>query len=112
MLRQALREIALMAPPELREAARAVAADIGAAHGLPDYRVYVSQQGRGRAVEIDFHAPTGLPPRRLEEWDAIREEIRLRLAGDDPHYWLTVTFTTLPPDDAAQPVGGSTASPR
>ncbi|GAB96858.1 putative Co/Zn/Cd cation transporter (cation efflux family) [Kineosphaera limosa] len=104
MLRQALSEIALVAPPELREAAQRVAAEIGEEHGIPEQRVYVAQLGRGKTVDIVFHAPPDLPPRALSEWDAIRAQIRDRLAGDDPHYWLTITFTNLPPADAASPV--------
>lgn len=103
MLRQALAEIALVAPPELRARADRVAGEVGAEHGLAQHRVYVSQQGRGKAVEIVFHLPPGLPSRPLEEWDAIRAQIKERLAGDGPHYWLTVLFTTVPPVDPPEP---------
>ncbi len=101
MLRGALAEIALIAPPELRATTERVAAQVGQEHGLDEHRVYLSQQGRGTYVEIVYHVPTGLPPRPLEEWDAIRAQLRDELAGDDPHYLISVMFTTAPPPDQA-----------
>ena len=101
MLRGALAEIALIAPPELRATTERVAAQVGQEHGLDEHRVYLSQQGRGTYVEIVYHVPTGLPPRPLEEWDAIRAQLRDELAGDDPHYLISVMFTTSPPPDQA-----------
>ncbi len=93
-LRKALSEVSLVTPPGLRTSAEAVAEEVSAAEGFDDYRVYASAQGRSRTVEIVFYVPKGLPPRALEDWDRIRDTVEARLGGDDPHAWITVSFTT------------------
>ena len=93
-LRKALSEVSLVTPPGLRKDAEAVAEDVSAAEGFDDYRVYAAAQGRSRTVEIVFYVPKGLPPRALEDWDRIRDTVEGRLGGDDPHAWITVSFTT------------------
>jgi predicted Co/Zn/Cd cation transporter (cation efflux family) len=38
--------------------------------------------------------PKNWPLRRLEEWDAIRDEIGDALGGEGSDRWLTIVFTT------------------
>ncbi|MCM1012440.1 cation transporter [Brevibacterium sp. XM4083] len=92
--RRALAQVSLVTPPALRKDAEAVARDICAAEGFDDFRVYATAQGRARTIEIVFYVPRGLPARPLEDWDRIRDEAEARLGGDDPHAWITVSFTT------------------
>lgn len=40
--------------------------------------------------------PSGWPPKRLEEWDRIRDEIGEMIGHDSPDRWLTIIFTTDP----------------
>lgn len=96
-LRKAVAEIALVTPPELLEEATGVAEQITAAEGFADFRVYAAQQGRGRTVDVVFHVPSGQPPRPLEDWDRIRRQARSQLAADDPHAWVSISFTTEEP---------------
>ncbi|MGG2476173.1 cation transporter, partial [Rhizobium sp. BR5] len=49
---------------------------------------------RGRQIELFFIVPKNWPPRRLEEWDAIRDEIGNALGGEGTDRWLTIVFTT------------------
>lgn len=74
-LREAVAQIALIAPPDLRDDAESLAARTAAEEGFLDHRVYVARVGRGHEVEINFVVPRGRPPRALEEWDAVRERV-------------------------------------
>lgn len=94
ILRQAAREILLIAPEEVDRAVQEIMAPIMAQPGLKAYTSYVAKTGRGYFVEInlitepDFAAGEGV--RRL---DAIRAEIDAALAELAPLRWLTVTFS-------------------
>lgn len=96
-LRQSLAEISLITPPELKARAEKTADSIAESEGFTDYRVYASQQGRARTIDVVLYVPAGLPPRPLEDWDRIRDQVRTELGGDDPHSWITVSFTTKVP---------------
>lgn len=104
VLRRSLAEMALVTPPELQEEAESVAAEVAERQGFVDHRVYVAQVGRARQVEMVFHVAPGGPARQLEHWDGIRDEVRRRLAQDDPNHWITVAFTTTPRERSA-PIG-------
>lgn len=93
-LRQSLAEIALVTPPELSAQARDAARQVAQREGIGDFRVYVSRQGRARTIDVVFYVDRGLPARPLEDWDRIRDDVRRQLDGDDPHSWITVSFTT------------------
>lgn len=93
-LRTAVAEISLVTPPELMAQADEAARRVATAEGIADYRVYASQQGRARTVDVVFYVPAGLPPRPLEDWDRIRDDVKAQLDGDDPHSWITISFTT------------------
>ncbi|MBO9716356.1 MAG: cation transporter [Pseudoxanthomonas sp.] len=93
-VRQALAEILLVTPAELKRHVDAVAQRIVDKHGLLSYRAYVAKVGRGRQIELYFIVPSGWPARTLEEWDALRDEIGEAIGDDSPDRWLTIAFTT------------------
>lgn len=95
-IRRALADILLITPPEMKARIDAIAAEIAARHGFVDHRAYVARVGRGRQIELYFIVPQGQPPRPLEEWDAIRDEIGEAIGGESPDRWLTIAFTTDP----------------
>ncbi len=93
-VRRALADILLVTPPDMKQHVDRVAQDIVTRHGFMGYRAYVARVGRGRQIELYFIVPTGEPPKRLEEWDAIRDEIGQQIGGEGPDRWLTIAFTT------------------
>jgi predicted Co/Zn/Cd cation transporter (cation efflux family) len=93
-VRQALAEILLVTPPELKQHVDEVARQVCERQGFLSYRAYVAKVGRGRQIELYFIVPRGWPARRLEEWDALRDEIGEAIGGESPDRWLTIAFTT------------------
>ena len=93
-VRRALADILLVTPQDMKRQVDRVAQDVVARYGFMGYRAYVARVGRGRQIELYFIVPTGWPPKRLEEWDAIRDEIGHDIGGDGPDRWLTIAFTT------------------
>lgn len=100
-LRKSLAEISLVTPPDLREHAWQTAQTVAETEGFSDFRVYAAQRGRARTIDVVFYVPTGQDPRPLEDWDRIREDTRDQLDGDDPHSWITISFTTRNPPEKA-----------
>ncbi|MDM7459599.1 MAG: cation transporter, partial [Paracoccus sp. (in: a-proteobacteria)] len=86
----------LITPPEMKAHIDEVAAEIVRRYGFLDHRAYVARVGRGRQIELFFIVPAGAPARKLEEWDAIRDEIGEAIGGESPDRWLTIAFTTDP----------------
>lgn len=95
-IRRALADILLITPPDMMAQVDRVARDVVAQHGFLDHRAYVARVGRGRQIELYFIVPKGQPPRPLEEWDAIRDQIGDAIGGDITNRWLTIAFTTDP----------------
>ncbi|MFL2779041.1 MAG: cation diffusion facilitator family transporter [Paracoccus marcusii] len=95
-IRRALADILLITPSDMLAEIDAVARDVVARHGFLDHRAYVARVGRGRQIELYFIVPQGQPPRPLEEWDAIRDQIGEAIGGDITNRWLTIAFTTDP----------------
>lgn len=93
-IRQALADILLVTPAELKREVDAVAAATVARHGFASHRAYVARVGRGRQIELYFIVPAGWPPRKLESWDAIRDEVGAALGDASPDRWLTIVFTS------------------
>ncbi|OLP55717.1 cation diffusion facilitator family transporter [Rhizobium rhizosphaerae] len=90
----ALADILLVTPAELKAQVDRVAEATVARHGFLTYRAYVAKVGRGRQIELYFIVPGGWPPRPLEAWDALRDEIGAELGEASPDRWLTIVFTT------------------
>src|SRR5690606_39979433 len=95
-VRQALRDILLVTPQDLKDHVDAVARQVVAQHGFLDHRAYVARVGRGRQIELVFIVPPNGPARRVEEWDRLRERISQSLGGDEANRWLTIEFTADP----------------
>lgn len=95
-VRQALADVLLVTPSNLKQHVDEVAQEIVQRYGFISYRAYVARVGRGRQIELYFIVPAGWPPKRLEEWDQIRDVIGDLIGGDSPDRWLTIVFTTDP----------------
>lgn len=95
-VRQAVADILLVTPVELKRHVDAVAEDIVERHGFLSYRAYVARVGRGKQIEMFFIAPSEWPARHLSEWDAIRDEIGEAIGDEGPDRWLTIVFTSDP----------------
>lgn len=93
-VRQALADALLVTPPDLMQHVEAIARQIVQRYQFLSYRAYVARVGRGRQIELYFIVPAGLPPKRLEEWDKIRDEIGDAIGNDTPDRWLSIVFTT------------------
>jgi predicted Co/Zn/Cd cation transporter (cation efflux family) len=93
-VRQALADALLVTPPDLMRHVEAIAAQIVLRYQFLSYRAYVARVGRGRQIELYFIVPMGLPAKRLEEWDKIRDEIGDAIGNDTPDRWLSIVFTT------------------
>lgn len=95
-VKQALADVLLVTPSDLKEHVDNVAQEIVQRYGFVSYRAYVARVGRGRQIELYFIVPTDWPAKKLEEWDQIRDEIGNALGEDSPDRWLTIVFTTDP----------------
>src|SRR5690606_9045450 len=95
-IRQALADIFLVTPADLKEHVDEVAKAFKEKHGLLSYRAYVARMGRCREIEIYFIVPPDAPSRTIQEWDALREEVGEMIGDKGPDRWLTVVFTGDP----------------
>ena len=95
-IRQALADILLVTPSDLKGHVDAVAKAIVERHGFLSCRAYVARVGRGRQIELYFIVPEDFPARKLQEWDDIRDEIGIAIGDEGPDRWLTIAFTTDP----------------
>ncbi len=95
-IRQALADILLVTPVDLKAHVDAVAKTIVEKHGFLSYRAYVARVGRGRQIELYFIVPENFPARKLQDWDEIRDEIGIAVGDEGPDRWLTIAFTTDP----------------
>ena len=95
-VKQALADILLVTPSDLKRHVDKIAQEVVRRYGFVSYRAYVARVGRGRQIELYFIAPTDWPPKRLEEWDRIRDEIGEAVGDEGPDRWLTIVFTTDP----------------
>jgi len=93
-VRRALSDMLLVTPVDLKQHVDEVAQAVVMKHHFVGYRSYVARVGRGRQIELNFVVPTDWPPKRLEEWDIIRDEVEQALGDNSPHLWLTIVFTT------------------
>lgn len=95
-VRQALADIFLVTPVDLKEHVDTVAQAFVEKHGFISYRAYVARVGRSREIELYFIAPADGPARTIAEWDALRDEIGDLVGDKSPDRWLTVVFTGDP----------------
>lgn len=93
-IKQALADMLLVTPVDLKQHVDAVARQVVERYGFKSYRAYVAKVGRGKQIELYFIVPPGQPAKKLEEWDALRDEIGDALGGEGPDRWLTIAFTT------------------
>jgi predicted Co/Zn/Cd cation transporter (cation efflux family) len=95
-VRQALADILLVTPRDLKSHVDEVAQAMVQRHGFDGYHAYVARVGRGEQIELSFLVPQAWPAMKLAEWDNIRDSINEALGEDSPHRWLTIVFTTDP----------------
>lgn len=93
-VKQALSEVLLVTPDELKQEVAAAAEAAVKRHGFLSYRAYAAKVGRAKQIELYFIVPRGWPAKTLEEWDEIRDEIGDAIGGEGPDRWLTIAFTT------------------
>jgi len=93
VIRQALADMFLVTPADLKQHVDAVAQAFVERHGMLGYRTYVAKVGRSREIELFFIVPASMPARTIGEWDAWRDEIGNAIGGEGPDRWLTVLFT-------------------
>jgi len=93
-IKQALSDMLLVTPIDLKQHVDRVAKQVVERNGFKSYRAYVAKVGRGKQIELYFIVPTDQPAKKLEEWDALRDEIGDALGGEGPDRWLTIAFTT------------------
>jgi predicted Co/Zn/Cd cation transporter (cation efflux family) len=92
-VRRALSDVLLMTPDSLKAHVDAVAKDTVARQGFLSHRAYVAKVGRSTQIELYFIVPSGMPPRTIEAWDALRDEIGDAIGEESPNRWLTIVFT-------------------
>ncbi|WP_442579350.1 cation diffusion facilitator family transporter [Mesorhizobium sp. ASY16-5R] len=92
-VRQALSDILLIAPTDLKTHVDQVAAETIKRHGFLSHRAYVARVGRAIQIEIYFIVPRGQPPKAIEEWDHIRDEVGQAVGEEGHDRWLTIAFT-------------------
>ena len=93
-VKKALADILLVTPAELKSHVDKVGENTVKKYGFNSFRAYVARVGRGRQIELYFIVPKSWPPKKLEEWDLLRDEIEKELGKEDPDLWLTIVFTT------------------
>jgi cation diffusion facilitator family transporter len=93
IVRDAMREVFLVAPPSVNSHVRRAVSLVVADHGLADFASYVAKSGRMYLVEIHILVPPTYHV-SIDVYDAIRGEIADALG---PAYnlrqWLSIAFT-------------------
>ncbi|MFG1478161.1 cation transporter [Xanthobacter sp. V4C-4] len=95
-VRQALSDMFLVTPTDLKQEVDAAAQAFVARHGFSSYRAYVARVGRSRMIELYFIVPPGMATKPIAAWDALRDEMGEALGGEGPDRWLTIVFTGDP----------------
>ncbi|MCP9626608.1 cation transporter [Rhodopseudomonas palustris] len=95
-VRQALADIFLITPSDLKARLDTVAAAFVAKHGFVSYRAYAARVGRSKMIELYFIVPADAPARTIGEWDVLRDEIGALVGDEGPDRWLTIVFTGDP----------------
>ena len=92
-VRDAMRDVFLIAPFGLDKKIREFLDDLMVRQGFKTYSSYVAKIGRAQFIEIHIVVPAGYPISSIEALDVIRSEIRDAVGGESPQRWLTVAFT-------------------
>lgn len=95
-IKQALQDIFLVTPTEIKQHVDETASAFVKKHGFTSYRAYVAKVGRSKEIELYFIVPATTPAKNIAEWDALRDEIGDAIGGEGPNRWLTVVFTGDP----------------
>ncbi len=93
-VRDAMRDIFLIAPFGLDEQVRGFLDKLIEREGFKTYSSYVAKIGRAQFIEIHIVVPLNYPINGVEALDALRREIGKALGENGPEMWLTVAFTT------------------
>jgi predicted Co/Zn/Cd cation transporter (cation efflux family) len=93
VVRQALSEILLITPVDLKAHVDQVATETIEREGFLSYRAYVAKVGRATQVELYFIVPRNLPAKTVEEWDRTRDRIGAAIGDEGHNRWLTIAFT-------------------
>ena len=95
-LRSAVPEMLQITPGDLLQEVERIADEVVKAEHFSGHRSYAARVGRSTQIEIYFIVPTDQPPRRLEDWDLLRDRIGAAVGGDPRQRWLTIAFTADP----------------
>jgi predicted Co/Zn/Cd cation transporter (cation efflux family) len=95
-VRQALADIFLVTPPDLKRHVDGIAQAFVDKMGFLTYRAYVARVGRARQIELYFIVPEDAPVRSIVEWDRLRDQIGEALVPDTSDNWVTIVFTADP----------------
>lgn len=95
-VKQALSDILLVTPSDLKLHVDRVAGDIVDKYCFVSYRAYVAKVGRARQIELYFIVPQAAPAQKISYWDAISDEIGDAIGEDSPDRWLTIVYTGDP----------------
>lgn len=93
-VRDALADILMITPADLRRHVRSVTTEFGERHGFSDFRAYVAKTGRSREISVYIIVPEDRATRSLLEWDTLRDELGDAIGGKGPDRWITITFTS------------------
>jgi predicted Co/Zn/Cd cation transporter (cation efflux family) len=83
-VRQALADVFLVTPLDLKQRVDTVAQAFVGKHGLTSYRAYVARVGRSTEIELYFIVSADAPARTIAEWDALRDEVGEAIGGHSP----------------------------
>ncbi len=92
-VRDAMRDIFLIAPFGLDKKIREFLDALMVRQGFKTYSSYVAKIGRAQFIEIHIVVPPNYPISSIEALDEIRREITQVVGGDSPQRWLIVAFT-------------------
>lgn len=95
-LMKAVAEVVMMTPADLKAHVDEVCSRFVESEAFLGHNAFVARFGRADQIEIYFIVPPEQPPRRLEEWDELRDRLGAELGKSSPHRWLTIAFTTDP----------------
>ncbi|KTD43056.1 cation diffusion facilitator family transporter [Legionella parisiensis] len=92
-VRNAMRDIFLIAPFSLDEKVRLFLDDLIKRYEFKTYSSYVAKIGRAQFIEIHIVVPPEYKISNVESLDVIRHEIAVAMGGESPQRWLTIVFT-------------------